>query len=193
MTTVAVAPGATVSIQGEPGSFSESAARRLVDSPSLASFGSFDEAAGAVASGAVRYGVLPVVNSLAGEVLALPEILDRHGLATVAEVSLTIRQCLIAPAPAELGQIVEVRSHPIALRQCRRFFAAHPWMNPKRAADTAGAVKEICASRPRGVAAIAGAAAAERYGGVILAEGIADSPNNVTTFVLLERARTSDR
>jgi prephenate dehydratase len=107
----------------------------------------------------------------------------------VEEVTVSIRQCLIAPRPAPLAVIREVRSHPVALSQCRRFLAEHPWMRPVATADTAGAVRELMAEGRRDLAAIAGAPAAALHGACILAGDIADRADNVTRFVLFERRR----
>ena len=44
------------------------------------------------------------------------------------------------PSRGQLDDIRHVLSHPVALAQCRRFFAAHPGLRSLVAADTAGAV-----------------------------------------------------
>ena len=185
--------GATVAIQGEPGSFSESAARRLVPEPAIACFDSFEKVAAAVAAGTAACGVLPVSNSVVGEVVDLAGLLQANELIATQEVSLPLEQCLIAARAVPLQEVREVRSHPVALGQCRRFLEAHPWMAAVPAADTAGAVREVCAAGREDLAAIAGRAAADRYGGKVLVAGIADRPDNVTRFVLLERAGNSGR
>jgi prephenate dehydratase len=181
----------TVAIQGERGSFSDEAARMLDPSARVACFETFEQVAAAVAEGAAERGVLPSENSLVGPVADLTRLLDAHALAQVGEVAISIRQCLIGTGPGSLSEIGEVRSHPVALRQCRRFLEAHPWMRPVGAADTAGAVREVVAAGRSDLAAIAGAAAAEVHGGWILARDIADRADNVTRFVLFERR--SDR
>ncbi len=76
-------------------------------------------------------------------------------------------------------------SHPMALAQCERFFAAHPQWKRVPAEDTAGSVREVLSRGDRSCAAIAGRRAAEHYRGVILAEGIQDNAENFTRFVLL--------
>ncbi len=182
---------ATVAIQGERGSFSDEAARTLAPAARVACFETFEQVAAAVAEGAAERGVLPSENSLVGPVADLTHLLETHALAQVGEVAIPIRQCLIGARPGPLSEIGEVRSHPVALRQCRRFFDVHPWMRPVAAADTAGAVREVVAAARSDLAAIAGAAAAEVHGGWILAHDIADRADNITRFILFERR--SDR
>jgi prephenate dehydratase len=73
----------------------------------------------------------------------------------------------------------------MALAQCERFFAAHPRLKRLFAEDTAGSVRQVLTQAKKSAAAIAGRRAAERYGGVILAENIQDNAENFTRFVLL--------
>ncbi len=82
-------------------------------------------------------------------------------------------------------EIVEVESHPAALAQCNRFFAAHPRIKQVETDDTAGSVARIVEGRDRTRAAIAGRRAAEVYGGSILRENLEDHPENYTRFLLL--------
>ena len=57
--------------------------------------------------------------------------------------------------------------------------------------DTAGSVKMIMERERKDEAAIAGEAAAARFGAKIIAEGIEDSPENYTRFLLLARPQTA--
>jgi prephenate dehydratase len=181
----------TVAIQGEPGSFSDSAARRMVGPAAVISCESFEEVAAAVAERRVDYGVLPAENSLVGSVVDLDALLGERGLVGARELTVPIRQCLIAASPLKLADVQEVRSHPVALSQCRRFLSRHPWMRAVAVADTAGAVREMCAAGRPDLAAIAGPEAAELYGAHILADGIADRGDNATRFVLIQRRSQS--
>jgi prephenate dehydratase len=78
-----------------------------------------------------------------------------------------------------------VASHPMALAQCERFFAAHPNWKRVPAEDTAGSVREAISAGDKSRAAIAGRRAAEHYRASILAERIQDNAENFTRFVLL--------
>jgi prephenate dehydratase len=182
-----------VAIQGEPGSFSAAAAQRFMPAPRITCFDSFEEVVDSVACGISSYGVLPVSNSLAGRVLDLDVVLAGRDLVASRELWLPIRQCLIAPREIDLARIREVHSHRIALRQCRRFLRKHSWIVPVEAPDTAGAVRIVCKSGRSDLAAIAGSDAAGLYGGVVLVEGIADRPDNITLFVLVEPRRSVER
>ena len=131
---------------------------------------------------------MPVENSISGAVPRVYDLLwDDDRLQIVDEIVYRVVQNLIGLPDATLASLHEVRSHPVALEQCRAFLAKHPHMRPVIVADTAGAVREIAELEDPRVAAIASRLAAERYGAVVMAEAIQDVPDNFTRFFLLER------
>jgi prephenate dehydratase len=91
-----------------------------------------------------------------------------------------------------LADVRRVASHPVALAQCRQFFAAHPALQAVAAADTAGSVRALRDGGLDADAAIASALAARLYGGAILAEGIEDHAANFTRFLVVARAAAGD-
>jgi len=113
------------------------------------------------------------------------DLLLESRLAIVAETILPIEMQLIALPGASLEDIRCVASHPMALAQCERFFAAHPKWKRVPAEDTAGSVREAISAGDKTRAAIAGRRAADHYRAVILAERIQDNAENFTRFVLL--------
>jgi prephenate dehydratase len=175
-----------VAFQGEPGAFSEAAAIQLLgEGITTVPRATFDAAFSAIQEGAADALLAPVENSLAGSVVHVFDLLleSRHSI--VAETILPIEMQLIGPPGASLDDIRSVASHPMALAQCERFFAAHPQWKRVPAEDTAGSVREVLARGDRSFAAIAGRRAAEHYHGIILAERIQDNAENFTRFVLL--------
>ena len=175
-----------VAFQGEPGAFSEAAVVQLLsDGIATVPRGTFETAFRAIAEGAADALLAPVENSLAGSVVRVYDLLLESRLAIVAETILPIEMQLIALPSASLGDIRSVASHPMALAQCERFFAAHPKWTRIAAEDTAGSVREALGRGDKAHAAIAGRRAAERYHGVILVESIQDNAENFTRFVLL--------
>jgi len=175
-----------VAFQGEPGAFSEAAAMQLLGgSIKTVPHASFEAIFRSITEGTADAVLAPVENSLAGSVVRVFDLLLENRLAMVAETILPIEMQLIAFPGASLDDISSVASHPMALAQCERFFAAHPKWKRVPSEDTAGSVREIMSSRDKSRAAIAGRHAAEHYGGAILAERIQDHPENFTRFVLL--------
>jgi len=175
-----------VAFQGEPGAFSEGAAIQLLgEAITTVPRATFDSAFRAIGDGAADALLAPVENSLAGSVVRVFDLLMESKLAIVAETIMPIEMQLIAASESSLAEICSVASHPMALAQCERFFAAHPQWKRVPAEDTAGSVREALASGDKTRAAIAGRRAAEHYKGVILAENIQDDAENYTRFVLL--------
>jgi prephenate dehydratase len=181
-----------VAYQGEPGSFSDDAARELVTGAETVGYGTFDDAATAAQRGETEFALLPVENSISGSVPRVYDLLwDDPRLIIVDETAYRVVQNLIGLRGARLAAIREVHSHPVALEQCRHFLSEHSHMHSVIVADTAGAVREIVLLGDPSIAAIGSALAAERYGAEVLAPSIQDVEDNFTRFFLLRRDGTA--
>jgi prephenate dehydratase len=177
-----------VAIQGEPGAFSGEAAGKLLgDRIKLNPCETFEKMFAAVENGSCDFCLAPMENSLFGSVYQNYDLLLKHNLRIVGEISLRIVHNLIAPPGTVLDSVRRVYSHPVALGQCLRFFDDHPQIQAVAAYDTAGSVKMIMENREPGAAAIASAAAAGVYGAEVLVSGIEDDQQNYTRFLLLAR------
>lgn len=175
-----------VAFQGEPGAFSEEAAARLLGEDAVTlPRATFDTAFSAMAEGLADALVVPIENSLAGSVLRVYDLLLESSLVIAAEAIVPIELHLIGCPGATLGGIRSVESHPMALAQCERLFAAHREWARVAAEDTAGSVRHVVESGDRARAAIAGSRAAVHHGGVILARNVQDDVGNFTRFLLL--------
>ncbi|HUG53217.1 MAG TPA: prephenate dehydratase [Vicinamibacteria bacterium] len=178
----------TVAIQGERGSFSHAAVLDLLGYDWMPQpHATFDSAFQAVVDGKAERALIPVENSLAGSIHENYDRLRALPLHIVGETQLRIRQCLIARPGTSLGIVRRVASHPVALAQCRQFFADRPQIEAVATYDTAGSVMALLRDGPATQAAIGPALAASLYGGQILLEGIEDDPENYTRFLLLAR------
>ena len=134
----------TVAIQGERGSFSHAAVLELLGTDWMPQpHPTFEGAFQAVATGKAERALIPVENSLAGSIHENYDRLSALPLHIVAETQLRIRQCLIARPGSTLAVIRRVASHPVALAQCRQFFAEHPGVEAIATYDTAGSVLEL--------------------------------------------------
>ena len=178
----------TVAIQGERGSFSHAAVVELLGEDwTPQPHASFESAFQAVAGGAATRALIPFENSLAGSIHENYDRLSALPLHIIGEAQLRIRQCLIARPGTGIGTIRRVASHPVALAQCRKFFAERPHVEAIATYDTAGAVRALQHDGPATQAAIGPALAAALYGGQVLMESIEDDPENYTRFLLLAR------
>ena len=180
----------TIAIQGESGSFSHEAAMRLFPDARILPCALSPMAFHAVLSGAADAAVLPIENSLAGSVLEHYDLLLEHAVKIEREMLLRIEHNLIALPGTKLSQIERVLSHPVALAQCRQFFARHPEIQATPSYDTAGSVKLITEGRDGTAAAIAPARAASEYGAEILERNIEDNAQNYTRFLVVKPEET---
>src|SRR5487761_2601802 len=179
---------AIVGFQGEPGAFSDAVARRVYPDARSKGFTSFDTLIAALANGTITAAVLPCENSLRGSIArAYDLLLEYDGLAIIGETEETIVQTLVGLPGVTFDEITTVRSHPVALEQCRQFFARESHLEVQAAHDTAGAIRDVIANGDRQVAAIGPAGAATRYGGTILRASVNDDEPNVTRFFLVAR------
>jgi len=175
-----------VAFLGERGTFSEEAAKRLLgENSKMIPCPTFESLFAAIDEGSADYILAPLENSLAGSVHRCYDLLLESSLSIVAEIILPISHFLIGCHGASLESIETVESHPVALAQCERFFAARPNIKRVAADDTAGSVRRVIESGDISRAAIAGKRTANIYGGVILQEHLEDHAENYTRFVLL--------
>ena len=191
-----VDPSARVAFQGEPGAFSEIAARKLLgERIHTIACASFESLFSSIDEGRADLILAPLENTLAGPVLRCYDLLYQSAssakpLTMTGEVVLRISHCVIGCPGATLEGLRRIQSHPVALAQCERFFAAHPGIAKAVAEDTAGSVRQIMERFDPTVGAIAGESAAQQYGAQILASGVEDDPNNFTRFALLQPQST---
>ena len=137
--------------------------------------------------------VLPIENTLAGSVHENYDLLLKYDFEITAETNVRIVHHLIAQPGETFRSLRKVYSHPVALNQCRDFFARYPRIEQIPHYDTAGSVKMIMQERPEASAAIASELAAKMYGGIILKREIEDDRRNFTRFFLLEPAGAKPR
>jgi prephenate dehydratase len=178
-----------VSIQGELGSFSHEAARKLTPNAKVIPCASSDEVFDRVVDGRVDAAVIPIENSLAGSVAVHCDLLLSRPVFVQREFQLRIAHTLLALPGVKLADIQRVYSHPVALEQCRNFFRKHPRIQAMPFYDTAGSVKYITQEKLRDAASIAGKHAAAVYGAQILQRDLEDDKQNYTRFFFIRKAR----
>jgi prephenate dehydratase len=176
-----------VAIQGEAGSFSHEAARRMAPGCTIVSCARSAEVFERVGRKTVDAAVIPIENSLAGSVTEHFDLLLARKVFIEREFRLRIVHNLIALPGVGRKDLRRVYSHPVALEQCRDFFRRNKKIEPVPFYDTAGSVKHVVDNRLRDAAGIAGRQAARAYKGRILAAGIEDDKRNFTRFFLIRR------
>src|SRR5438105_10700788 len=176
-----------IAYQGEPGAFSEAAARRIDHEAQLAPCHSFEEVFAAVDGGRVTHGILPFENSIGGSIHRNYDLLLAHDLPLVAEVELPVVHHLLALPGATLAGLRRVYSHPQGLAQCERFLRTLSGVEIIATYDTAGSAKMVADAGKPDAAAIASARAGEVFGLTPLASSIQDYDDNITRFLVISR------
>lgn len=176
-----------IAIQGEMGSNSHMATLQMLGDVEIVACSVSAEVMSRVVSGAVDGAVLPIENSLHGSVAEHYDLLLELPVRIERESQMHIRHNLIAMPGVKLAEIRRVMSHPVALSQCRRFFAIHPELEAVPFYDTAGSVKHLMAAGLRDVAGMAPELAATQYGAEMLMAGVEDHAENYTRFHYIVR------
>lgn len=185
----------TVAIQGGKASFHDMAARQYFydHQIELRECHTFREMCRSLLNGEAGIAVMAIENTLVGSILPNYALLQEYPLSIVGEVYLHIEQHLMALPGQTLKDIRAVRSHPMALLQCSDFLEMHPQMRGIESFDTADSAREIRERHLRTVAAIAGEAAAQRYGLQILARSIENLKQNYTRFLVISCREEPDK
>lgn len=178
---------ATIACPGIEGSYSQQAACRLVNFPTIFYFKGFDDVFSAVEKGMCDYGVLPIENSAVGSVTAVYDLMAKHNFKIVRAVKLRIRHVLLAPRGTKLEDVKEISSHPHAIAQCSEFLHRLPGIRAVPATNTAAAASAIASSGRKDVAVIAARECAELYGLEIIKEDISNTSSNYTRFICISR------
>jgi prephenate dehydratase len=173
----------TVAYAGGAAAHSAAGAERLFPEAELVPLGTFAEVVRAVGAGEATVGVLPIESSLAGPVTETHDLLWDGELAIVAETSIPIKHLLVAREPLALEEIRVLRSHPVALEQCRDLLARLAGAETIATSTTAAAAEQVAQSISGGEAAISSERAAHLYGLTVIAEDVGDHPEAFTRFV----------
>ena len=203
--TATAARPVTVGYQGVPYCYSDLAATKLFDTRvgvetevSRRGFDGFDDVVDALETGDVDYALLPIENSIFGGISEVRRLLVERRVSIVDEEHWAVEHVLAGSEASTLESIRRVRSHPVALAQCRGFLRARSNLTTETWVDTADAARSVAeivadghgdgeGDDTRGVAALCSIEAAQAYGLKILRREIADRRRNVTRFLLLAR------
>lgn len=181
-----------VGFLGPVGTFTEQAMLREPDLAELEAvpYPLMTDVLFAVAEGEVDLGVVPVENAIEGTVNATVDTM-------AFDVDVMIQRELLEPVSlhlltvpgAELSEVREVVSIPVASAQCRSWLREHlPQVDHVAAGSTAEAAATVAKAGDPTVAAIANERAARVYGLEITGADIEDHPENQTRFVVVGRS-----
>lgn len=173
-----------VGYYGVPGSFTHEAYQEMFEGEG-SSYESFEGIFQAIAKGEIRYGVLPVENSLTGIITDVYDLLGQYDFYIVRECMIKVQQNLLGIPGAELSDIQEVYSHPQGFAQSADFLSGFPDWKLIPYYNTARSASMVSEEGDVHKACIAGKSSAKRYGLEVLQEGIQDDSQNFTRFVVI--------
>ncbi len=176
-----------IAIQGIQGSNHHQVAREYFgDNIELVECMSFHGLVDQLLDGRADKGVMAIENSIAGSIIPNYALVYENNLHIIGEYYLNIHHNLMALEGQTLADIKEVRSHPMALLQCREYLKTQVHIKMVEDVDTAETAKRIQDQQLKGVAAIAPAAAAELFKLQIIAPEIQTIKNNATRFIIVK-------
>lgn len=169
---------------GPPYTYSHQAAlSRFGSSAALVAEASIPDVFRALENGRADFGIVPVENSTEGSVGVTLDLLIDTSLKIVGEVMLPVRHALLS-LDGDSKKVRKIISHQQSLAQCRTYLAAN-FTHCEQETAASNALAAQRAAEDPACAAIASKAAAGAYGLKVIADGVQDSPNNATRFLLI--------
>ena len=176
----------TIVYQGEQGANSHIACKLFDPELEPIACPTFDQAFNQIIESGSDLGMIPIENSIAGRVADIHRLMPTSGLKIIGEFFLEIQHTLMGIKESDLNSLKVVRSHEMALSQCR-YSIEKLNLTPQVAADTAGSAREVSELSDRTIGAIASPLAAEIYNLKILKENMEDKGFNTTRFLILSK------
>lgn len=148
---------------------------------------SFDTMIEHICNGTADKGIMAIENSIAGSIIPNYNLVYHNNIHIIGEHYLSIHHNLMALKGVAIEQIEEVRSHPMALLQCKKFLKQYPKIKLVEDVDTAETARKIQEGQLKTIAAIAPKVAATLYDLNIIAPEIQTIKNNATRFIILKK------
>ncbi len=186
-----------IGIQGGKGSFNEEACRTYCKQKNISDYEivylyTSDRVIKALEDGEIDFGISAIENSLGGLVWETINALSEFNCRILDNFAIIINHALLGAPGSTIAAIDTIMSHPQALAQTRGTLA-RDYPDKKQVSgegilvDQATAAAALAAGRlPATTAVIASRVCAELFGLQILAEGLQDMDENLTTFLWME-------
>ncbi|MGY0425924.1 MAG: prephenate dehydratase [Polaribacter sp.] len=179
-----------IAIQGAEGSNHHKVARNFYgNSIQLKECMSFDALVDSLLDNSANLGVMALENTIAGSIIPNYALIDKHNLYITDEEYLNIHHHLMGLKGQRIEDIKEVRSHPMALLQCKDFLKKHPHIKLVEDVDTAEVAKRISKEQLKGITAIAPKIAAEIFDLEVIEDEIQTNKENSTRFVIVQKEK----
>ena len=179
--------GAKVAYSGATGAFAYIAACKLFPTATRVAYPNFEAAYAACERGECDFAVLPIENSVGGEVGAVTDLTFSGPLKINGVTEIDVSHCLLGVPGAKKEDVREVVSHPQALAQCKEYIRGSGFAE-REYENTALAAEFVAKSGDKSLGAIASAEAAEIFGLEIIERSINESRTNTTRFAVFSRS-----
>lgn len=147
-------------------------------------FNSHKELVEAVHTKKIDIGILPIENSIAGEVRDSIDLINTKNIHIIGEVRHKISHNLLGVKGSRIEDIRNIYSHDQAFMQCSQFLSKHEW-HLNRMTNTAISGKYIAAEGKKENACIANMKTKEVYGLELLKKNINNEEENYTRFFII--------
>jgi prephenate dehydratase len=136
----------------------------------------------------VEIAVMAIENAIAGSLLENYGLMRDFHLKIIGEIYLHIQMNLLVLPGVQKGDIKEIHSHPIALKQCAEYIdGTFGEITLDDSFDTAGSAKNIAKNQLMNVACIGNERSARIYGLEVMEKGIETNKRNYTRFLILSK------
>ncbi|SDB96250.1 prephenate dehydratase [Pelagirhabdus alkalitolerans] len=187
----------SVGYLGPKGTFTQKAVDALFPDEQVKSYQTIPLCMDAVKFGHVKYGVVPIENTLEGTVnMTLDYLIASKTLKVVSEIVVPVEQhFMVDPNNRDRWKETDtIYSHPHALAQCHTFLSNEMKnVSVEPFTSTAAAAKHVSDYPERSIGAIANDLAAKEYGLEIIRRNVEDVTNNHTRFVVIHKNDTALR
>lgn len=180
-------PLATVACQGVEGAYSQLAASKFFEVPTITYYKTFEQVFQAVESGECEYGVLPIENSTAGSVKMTYDLMIKYDFHIVKSLRLKVDHNLMVKPGVKLEDIKEIISHEQAISQCAEYIKSLGDVKVTAVKNTALAAEMVAKSDRTDLAALSSRSCAELYGLNMLEQCVQDKANNYTRFICFSK------
>lgn len=144
----------------------------------------FEDIVHAVVKDKESCGLLAIENSITSSVHQTVDLLYSNAISIVGEISMQLTMCLLGLPDSDISKIKVVYSHRQALAQCSHFIKTHGF-DVVECSSTAEAASVVSKKSDDSCAAIGSGNLAKIHNLNVLMEDIADSPYNMTRWVLV--------
>ena len=148
-----------------------------------------DEVFADVEKGRVRYGIVPVENSIEGAVFSTLDCFMKYKVQICGEAQLEISHNLVCRS-GNIEDIQTVASHSQPLAQCREWLKKHLSSVPTLPVFSTGVAAQMAANNPN-IGAIASSLAIKTYELQVVVQGIEDYRGNTTRFLVIGKQSPS--